>query len=205
MLAVATLLASSAAAGPSIFISSGRGEAWWNAVSVKGSISGKLASGVSAAALSKYIEQTEEFYPYRICALAEVKNDTYAGVDRATQEDIGATLKFVNWRVQGVTPNGRRIVAQSVLYEACDEDENRGAAVLVTDAATSEIMLFEPMGPGSRNGKSVPIWTAFLDKPDPRTPDAPVFSFSACTECGASTAVYYDVTRKKLYKEYNGH
>jgi hypothetical protein len=164
-----------------------------------------MANGVSAIELSKYIERTNVYWPFKVCALTEVQNDTYVGMDKATQDEINATLKLVHWRLEAVTPDGGRVTAQSVLYESCDDTENRGAALLVTDSTTSKPLLFEPMGPGELNGASIPIWTAFLWKPDRQTPDAPLFSFSACTECGAATAVYYDVTRKKLYTEYNGH
>ena len=105
--------------------------------------------------------------------------------------------------MEGVTPDGKRIVAQSVLFEECDDPDNRGAAVLVTNAQTSEVMMFERMGTFSNN--SNPIWTAFLLKPELDDPDPALFSYSHCTECGATTSIYYDVTRKKLYTEYNGH
>ncbi len=204
-LALAIVVSASASAAPTVFISEGRGEAWWNASSAKGRVTGRVAGGVTVAGLTKHIEETETYHTYKICALTEVQNDTYVGVDPSTQDSISATLPSVRWRVQARTPDGRRVVAQSVLYEDCDDADNRGAAVLVTDVKTSDILLFRPMGPGERNGASVPIWTAFLNRPEGKGPDVPLFSFSSCTECGAETAVYYDVTRKKMYTEYNGH
>jgi len=153
--------------------------------------------------LTKYIEATEIFDPYKVCALTPVVSDTYVGMDRKVQDDIARTMRTLEWRVDAVSPDDRRILAQSVLYEACDDRENRGAAVLVTDAQTSEILLFERIGVFTSNRS--PIWTAFLTRPEPGAPDAPLFTFSHCTECGAATAVYYDVTRKKLYTVYNGH
>jgi hypothetical protein len=49
-----------------------------------------------------------------------------------------------------------------------------------------------------------PYWFAFL-RPNPDKADSMLFSYSSCLECGASTAVYFDVTRKRVYTEYNGH
>jgi hypothetical protein len=196
------LLSSAASAAPSVFIPAGS-SAWWTADNAQGRVIGTTAGGITAAQLSKFIESTEIFSPYKVCSLTTVANDTYIGLDKKTQDDIIQTLKAVHWRAEGITPAGKRIVAQSVLYEACDDPENRGAAVLVTDLQSSEVMMFERMGVFTTN--SSPIWTAFLSKPERDDTDPPLFSYSHCTECGAATNVYYDVTRKKLYTEYNGH
>lgn len=202
ILAVAGLFSATASAAPSVFIPGGS-SAWWTADNGQGRVIGTNASGVSAARLSEYIEATESFYPYKVCSLTAVVQDTYVGLDRKIQDEIDQTVKSAQWRVEGVTPDGRRVLAQSVLYEACDDPENRGAAVLVTDARTNQVLLFERMGVFTSN-KS-PIWTAFLRKPEPDDPDPPLLYYSHCMECGAATAVYYDVSRKKLYTEYNGH
>ena len=202
ILAGMALASSAATAAPSVFIPPDS-PAWWTAEKVQGRVIGTTAGRVTAAQLSKFIELTEQFYAYKVCSLASIANDTYVGLDKKTQDEIVQTLKGVEWRVENVRPGGGRIVAQNVLYEACDDAENRGAAVLVIDAQSSEIMMFERMGVFTSS--SSPIWTAFLSKPEPGDPDPPLFSYSHCTECGAATGVYYDVTRKKLYTEYNGH
>lgn len=202
-LAASIALAGSAAtAAPSVFVPAG-GNAWWTADNAQGRVIGKSAGLVTAESLSKHIEATQLFDPYKVCALTAVVADTYVGMGKSVQDDITRTMSTLHLRVEGVTPDGRRFVAQSVLYEACNDPENRGAAVVVTDARTSEILLLERMGVFTSNRS--PIWTAFLQKPDAGVPDAPLFTYSHCTECGAATAVYYDVTRKKLYTEYNGH
>lgn len=196
----------SVAAAPSVFLRTEAGRAWWNVLNAESRVIGTSAGLVTAAKLSKFIADTEAFNSYKVCALSAVVADTYVGVDKAIQDEINATLKHVSWRVDARTPNGIPVVAQSVLYEACDDTDNRGAAVLVADAHTSDIMLFVPMGSFEpTRGVRKPILTAFLSKPEQGAVDAPLFTFSSCTECGAATAVYYDVTRRKLYTEYNNH
>lgn len=195
-----------AEAAPSVFLRSELGRAWWNTSNAEARVIGSSAGAVTTANLSKFIEATEIYGTYKICALSAVDAATYVGVDKAIQDEINLTLKTAQWRIETRTSNGIGVIAQSVLFEACDDIDNRGAAVLVTNAQTSQIMLFKPMGTFEpKPGMSKPIITAFLERPDARAPDPALFSFSSCTECGASTAVYYDVTRRKLYTEYNGH
>lgn len=195
------LIGSAAAAAPSVFIPAGK-SAWWNAVDAKGRVIGTSAGSVTAAQLSK-ITEAEVYSPYKVCSLSAVVSDTFVGLDKEKQDEIVRTLKTIHWRVDSTTPGGRQITAQSVIYEACDDPDNRGAAVLVTDHNSSEILMFRRMGVFTEN--SNPIWTAFLSKPEVGEDDPPLFSYSHCTECGAATNVYYDVTRKKLYGVYNDH
>lgn len=193
-------------AAPSVFLRSEAGRTWWNVLNAEARVIGTSAGGVTSAKLSKFIEDTEEFNTYKVCALSAVVSDTYVGVDKAIQDEINSTLKSVNWRIEARTPNGISVVVQSVLYEACDDTNNRGAAVLVINAQTSDIMMFQPMGSFEpTKGVYKPILTAFLIRTEQGAVDPALFAFSSCTECGAATAVYYDVARRKLYTEYNNH
>lgn len=139
---------------------------------------------------------------YRVCSLEAVQPDTYVGIDRATQAEIDETQPQAAWRATGVTPDGRRVVGQSVLFEGCDPEDPRGAALLVTDAATGEVLHWEPLGERIVRSVSVPSWVLFLHS---KEGDHDLFSYSGCLECGDRTHVYYDVTRRRIYTEYNGH
>jgi hypothetical protein len=165
-------------------------------------ILGQSAGPVTTERLSAYLEREMIYGVYRICSLEAVQPDTYVGIDRATQAEINATQPEAAWRATGVTPDGRRVVGQSVLFEGCDPGDPRGAALLVTDATTGEVLHWEPLGERVVRGVSVPSWVLFLHS---KEGDHDVFSYSGCAECGDRTYVYYDVTRRRIYTEYNGH
>lgn len=202
LLAFVLLTSSSlATAAPSVFVSDERGFAWWLR-KAEARILGQAAGSVTAEQLSSYLEETMIYSPYRVCFLEAVQADTFVGIDRATQAEIGATLPHMAWQLEGVTPDGRKVLAQSVVFEGCYSDDPRGGALLVTDQATGEILRWEPLGDRTgEDGERYPAWASFLF---PSESDE-LFSYSSCTECGARTNVYYDVTRRKIYTEYNGH
>lgn len=194
------LAASMASAAPSVFVKRAGFYAWWNSP-MEARILGKQAGPITAAVLSKYVHDTVIYSPYEVCSLEAVANDTFVGLDRETQTEIDATKPHVAWQVQSTTPDGREVLAQSVVFEACDQ-ERRGAALLVSDIATGEILRWEPMGDRTTAANTaLPTWVMFLSAKD----GDELFSYSSCTECGARTFVYYDVTRKAIYTEYNGH
>ena len=188
-------------AAPSVFVRRADGTPWWSSP-MEARILGQSAGSVTAERLSAYIGGTMIFSPYRVCALEAVQPDTFVGLDRATQEEIEATRPYVAWRIQGVTPDGRRVVGQSVVFEGCHPDDPRGAALLVTDEASGEILRWEPLGEHiGEDGRRYRAWVLFLE---PKDGDE-LFGYSECTECGNRTNVYYDVTRRRIYTEYNGH
>jgi hypothetical protein len=203
LLTTAIALAASAAAGaaPSVFVQSEPGGVWWNG-QMNARILGRAAGPVTTERLSTSIERELVYGSYRVCSLEAVQADTYVGIDRATQAEVNATRPHVIWRINGVTPNGRRVVGQSVVFEGCGAEDPRGAALLVTDATSGEILRWEPIGPTTVAGRSVPSWVIFLN---PKQGDHDLFSYSYCTECGDRTYVYYDVTRRRVYTEHNGH
>jgi hypothetical protein len=190
-----------ATAAPSVFVQSERGGVWWNG-QMNARILGRAAGPVTVERLSAYLEEELIYGPYRVCALEAVQADTFVGIDRPTQEEINATLPHVAWRAAGVTPDGRRVLGQSVLFEGCDDGDPRGAALLVSDAASGEILRWEPFGERTVGGASVPTWVMFISA---KEGDHDLFSYSGCTECGDRTHVYYDVTRRRIYTEHNGH
>lgn len=190
-----------ATAAPSVFVQSEQGGVWWNG-QMNARILGRAAGPVTVESLSAYLEEELIYGPYRVCALEAVQADTFVGIDRPTQEEINATLPHVAWRANGTTPDGRRVLGQSVVFEGCDAEDPRGAALLVTDAASGEILRWEPLGPRMVAGRSVPSWVLFIN---PKDGDHDLFSYSYCTECGDRTYVYYDVTRRRIYTEHNGH
>lgn len=189
-----------ASAAPSVFVKGEPNSMWWDGA-MTARILGEAAGPVTAKKLSDYIGETMIYHSYRVCALEPVAPDSFVGVDRATQTEIDSYKALSSWRAESVAPGGRRILGQSVLFEACD-DGPRGAALLVSDAATGEILRWQPMGNYTdRSGREVPIWVMFLDSKD----GDELFSFSLCRECGDRTHVYYDVTRRHVYAEHNGH
>lgn len=194
------IAASAAGAAPSVFIKADATTPFWNGTA-EARILGKNAGRVTADVLSKYLADTMLYGTYAVCALEAASADSFVGLDRESQAGIDAYRPHATWRAEATAPGGRRVIGQSVLFESCD-GELKGAALLVSDAATAEILRWEPLGNGvDDRGHSVPSWVMFIK---PAEGDE-LFGYSGCTECGARTNVYYDVTREKIYTEYNGH
>jgi hypothetical protein len=194
-------IASSASAAPSVFVRPAGNGAWWLA-EMEGRVLQKAAGPITAEAVSAHILETTIYDVYTVCSLEAVGNDTFVGLDRQSQEEIDLTETAVRWRIDTVTAEGRAITAQSVIYEACDDDEKRGAALLVSDASTNKILRWIPIGPRYvGDDKIVPTWVLFLLPPE----GDELFGYSGCSECGARTDVYYDGRRQHIYVEYNGH
>lgn len=201
MTVAALVFATIASAAPSVFVRTESGASWWIR-EMEARILGKSSGTVTADQLTAYLKETILYSPYEVCSLEAVQGDTFVGLDRATQNEIDETKPHVAWRIDATTPDGRRVVGQSVVFEACAENDPRGAAILVTDAETREILRWAPIGDQvGLNGKSYPAWALFLSAKE----SDELFSYSGCTECGARTYVYYDVSRKQIYTEYNGH
>ncbi|MGN7928640.1 hypothetical protein [Sphingopyxis sp. 22461] len=198
-----SLLAAPASAAPSVFVKSEPNSMWWDGA-MTARILGTSAGPVTAEKLSAYLEKTMIYYSYRVCSLEAVQGDTFVGIDRATQLQIDEYRPHVSWRAESVAPGGRRILGQSVVFEGCEADDPRGGALLVTDIATGEILRWVPMGSyTNKSGDAVPIWVMFLDPRHEGGED--LFSTSLCRDCGDRTHVYYDVTRRHIYTEHNGH
>lgn len=192
-----------AAAAPGVFVKTEPGGMWWDGA-MTARILGKAAGPVTTDKLSAYLADTMIYYSYKVCALEAAAPDTFVGIDRETQAQIEEYRAHSTWRAESVGPGGRRIVGQSVVFEGCDSEDPRGAALLVTDGATGEILRWVPMGNYTdRAGRSVPIWVMFLDAQDEGGDE--LFSTSLCRDCGDRTNVYYDVTRRHVYTEHNGH
>lgn len=202
-LAASFCLSTAAFAAPSVFVTAEPNQSWWRA-DIQARILGTAVGPVTAAKLTAYIEQTQIYNSYAVCALESVQPDSFVGVDRTTQASIDAYRGQVAWRAEAVAPGGRKILGQSVLFEGCDGEDVKGAALLVTDADTGEILRWQPLGSFTGDdGREKPAWVLFMSPRDEGGDE--LFSFSHCTECGARTNVYYDVTRRRVYTEYNGH
>lgn len=202
-LVMASLLASmssSLGAAPSVFVRSDPGMGWWLRA-MEGRILGKAVGPVTTEKLSAYLADTMIYSPYRVCALEAAGSDTFVGLDRPTQAEIESSRLHTSWRVTAVTPDERTVVGQSVVFEGCDAEDPRGAALMVTDAVSGEILRWQILGDRYDEEKSFPAWALFLY---PRENDE-LFSYAGCMECGDRTLVYYDVTRKRIYTEHNGH
>jgi hypothetical protein len=190
-----------ALADPNVFVRSESGVAWWNGT-MEARIIGQQAGNVTTRKLSDYLAEEMVFSPYAICSLKSVDASTFVGLDKQSQEQITTYLPHVSWRQLGKAPDGREIIGQIVLFEGCDKEDPRGAALLATDAKTSEILKWLPIGDAiGEKGATQPTWVMFMEPGE----GGELFAYSGCTECGARTSVYYDVTRKKIYTEYNGH
>src|SRR5690606_14072214 len=123
ILAIGLLIASTVAeAAPSVFVRGERGTAWWDGA-IEARILGSAAGPVTAKTLSDYLAETMVYYSYEVCALAPVEADTYVGLDRTTQIEIDAYRGKLRARVDGVTPDGRKLVAQAVVFEGCASDD----------------------------------------------------------------------------------
>ncbi|WP_132469813.1 hypothetical protein [Novosphingobium sp. ST904] len=187
-------------AAPSVFVKKEPNSMWWDGA-MNARILGQAAGPVTVKKLSDFIGETMIYYSYTVCSLEPVGPDTFGGIDRDTQTEIDGYKAQSSWRAESVAPGGRRILGQSVVFEGCD-DGPRGAALLVTDTMTGEILRWQPMGNYTDNaGREVPIWVMFLD---PKQGEE-LFSTSLCRECGDRTHIYYDITRKHVYAEHNGH
>lgn len=198
---VAALAGSAAAsAAPSVFVQSSPNSAFWNSEKTIGRVLEKQAGPVTAKALSKYIEDERMFGPYEVCSLSPATRDAYVGVDKeaAAELQVYDSKNWTIYRTAATTPDGRQVIGQSVLFESCDGGL-KGAGVLAYDAKTGEVLMFQEITDSEK-----PYWFAFLS-PNTDKADSRLFSYSSCQECGSSTAVYYDVTRKRIYIEYNGH
>jgi len=189
-----------ASAAPSVFIRADPTTPFWNGTA-EARIFGKNAGPVSTEAVNAFLSETMIYGLYEVCSLEAVGSDTFVGIDRETQRQIEEYRGSVTWRAEAIAPGGRRLLGQSVVFESCG-GELRGAALLVTDVATDEVLRWEPLGNGfDAAGGEIPSWVMFINA----SGGDELFSFSGCTECGARTNVYYDITRKKIYTEYNGH
>lgn len=194
-------IASSVLAAPSVFVRPAGSDAWWLA-EMDGRVLQKAAGPISAEAVTAHILETTIYDVYTVCSLEAVANDTFVGLDRQSQEEIDRTEREVRWRIDTVTAEGRAITAQSVIYEACDDDEKRGAALLVSDALTNKILRWIPIDTRYvSDDKIAPTWVLFLLPPE----GDELFGYSGCSECGARTNAHYDGRREHIYVEYNGH
>ncbi|WP_447753302.1 hypothetical protein [Sphingopyxis fribergensis] len=190
-------------AAPSVFVKTEPSSMWWDGA-MTARILGKAAGPVTTEKLSAYLAETVIYSSYSVCALEPATSDSFVGIDRATQAQIDEYRPHMTWRAESIAPGGRRILGQSVVFEGCDSEDPRGAALLVTDAATGEILRWVPMGNYTdQAGRSVPIWVMFLDARGDGSDE--LFSTSLCRDCGDRTHVYYDVTRRHVYTEHNGH
>lgn len=190
----------SASAAPSVFVQSAQGSAFWNSEKNVGRVIDKQAGAVTAKALTKYIADNRMYYPYEVCGLSAVTKDTHVGVDKAVAAEMDeyASKGLTTYRISTTTPDGRPVVGQSVVFESCD-GKLKGAAVMTYDARTNEVLMFNEV-----TNSEQPYWFAFLH-PNSDKADSALYSYSSCLECGDSTAVYFDVTRKRVYTEHNGH
>ena len=197
---LALMASTLAVASPSVFVRGESGFAWWLR-EMEGRILGKAAGPVTAEKLSAYLAVTMIYSPYKVCSLEAAQLDSFVGIDRATQAEIQESGQHAVWRIEATTPDGRPVVGHSVIFEGCDEEDPRGAALLVTDKNSGEVRRWQVLGQNYNGEKSYPAWVMFLH---PKQGDE-LFSFSGCLECGDRTHVYYDVTRKSIYTEHNGH
>lgn len=200
LVSCALLSSAGASAAPSVFVQSSPNSAFWNSDKTIGRILEKQAGPVTAKALSAFLTEDRQFGSYDVCALSAATRESYVGVDKAAATEL-QTYDAKNWttyRTAATTPDGRQVIGQSVLFESCD-GELKGAGVLTYDAKTGAVLMFQELTDSEK-----PYWFAFLH-PNTDKRDSQLYSYSGCLECGSNTAVYYDVTRKRVYTEYNGH
>ena len=196
------LCASVANAAPSVFVKSERNGVWWNG-EISARVLGKSAGSTTVEKLNEFIEETVIYYSYAVCSLESVSSDTFVGMDRNSQASIDA-YKPYTWQTHSSAPDGRRILGQIVVFEGCEQGDISGAALLVTDADTGQILRWQPVGYyDTDQDRYQPVWVLFLRPKD--NDGEELFSTSMCLECGDRTYLYYDVTRKHVYSEHNGH
>lgn len=198
--ALLLFVSSAAVAAPSVFVQSVPGSAFWNSEKNVGRVIETQVGPITAKALTKFIAEDRIYYPYEVCNLTGVSRETYVGVDKAAADALAQYDKqgLTTYRVAAKTPDGRPVIGQAVLFESCDGDL-KGAGVVTYDARSNEILMFEEITSSER-----PYWFVFLH-PNADKSDSMLFSYASCLECGESTAVYFDVTRKRVYTEYNRH
>lgn len=189
-------------AAPSVFVKSEPNGMWWNG-EITARVIGKSSGSTTVEKLNAYIDETIAYYSYSVCSLDSVSSETFVGMDRQTQAEIDM-YKPYTWEVTSIAPDGRKIRGQIVVYEGCETADPRGAALLVTDADTGQILRWQTFGYyDSEKDAYQPIWVVFI-KPREDSSDE-LFSTSICLECGDATYHYYDISRKHVYFEHNGH
>lgn len=180
-------VAPSAAIG-AIFIMPGT-ESWWLSKNVV-RIMGKQVDAVPLAAINSYLQQNAA--ADELCFVEGLETAQIIGLHRQTQQHIDATFKREGtsvFRLTAAIPDGRTVVVRSGIYEECDG--TTGGLVLVYELGTSDIALASVTEDQPFN---------FLFKAD-----RPALAGSgSCFECGDWNSLYYDVTRKKFYWEYEG-
>lgn len=186
---VALGFSSAALSRPVVFVSNKVGNAWW-ATKPLARPMGKVVDGVSVAALNEY-RSANETLPDEICFAEALEKDSIVGLDRETQQAIDETLashKGNPFHRSSTTPDGKQFTVRAAVYQACGGAV--GGAILVIGAdrkikhATfhdDDLLTF--------------LWPA----------ESPALvGASGCFECGDWSSLYYDVTRKRFYWEYEG-
>ena len=198
-----SLSATSAQAAPSVFVppaQSGMNDSWYQR-KIVARVLGKSVGRTSLEHINAFLKEHVIYDTYSVCAVEPVEADTYVGLDKTAEHELLDQQLDATWSLSLTTPDGRDVRVQSVLFEACDGDDRKGAAVLIVDQTTGAVLSWQPMGWWDSENLR-PIWAAFIN-PKPYDKDA-LFSYSQCLECSSSTNVYYDVRRKRFYQEYDG-
>jgi hypothetical protein len=189
---IAGAISVAAYAAPAVFVSPKQGHAWWTTQPIVRPMM-KSIDGIPLAALNSF-RKNVEVMAQDLCYAEDVKRTTYVGLTRETQAEIDETLSSLKgdpFRQIVTTPDGRRYIARAAIGEECDTKTPVGM-VIIYDAQTRVITDLQTY----ENDPFNFLWPA----------DGPaLLGLSGCFECGDSNSLYYDVTRRKFYWEYDGH
>ena len=190
LLAVLSLgLCQPVSARPTVFIAGKAGNAWWTNKPVARPMS-KAVDGVSVASLNVY-RSNHETAPDEICYVDALEKDSVLGLDRKTQQAIDESLgqhKGHPFHRSAVTADGKPFTVRVAVYESCSGTVG-GAILVIGPDHKLEHAAFHDDDPLKF------LWPA----------ESPALvGASGCFECGDWSSLYYDVTRKRFYWEYEG-
>lgn len=174
---------------PFVFIADKSGYAWWSAKPIARPMSQNV-DGVSIAAMNEY-RASNETLPDKICFADPLEVDSIVGLDRATQESIDRSIaahKGNPFLRSSTTPDGKPFRVRAAVYQTC-EGALGGAVLVIGENRKLEHATFRD------DNVLTFLWPT--DRPA-------LVGASSCFECGDWSSLYYDVTRKRFYWEYEG-
>lgn len=189
--ALGILSAGADAAGPAVFISPSKGEAWWVRKAVVRPM-GTSVEGFDLKLLNRFRHDNEAL-ANDFCFVEGAEPASFVGTDRGTEREIRRTLTEnpAVFRREFATSDGRRFVARIALFEDCGSNVEGGSMLLIYEKDTQKIALLTAWA----GDPFTFLWPA----------DAPgILGFRSCFECGDWNVVYYDANRRRFYSEAEG-
>lgn len=174
---------------PSIFVPNDAGYAWWARELVLRPMTTAVGR-VGISDINAHLAARSAVTPQRICFVEAVLPGDILSADRATQQEIDATLRqFPNSFTATYTArSGRSFNVQVVTYEVCGA--SGGATALLITNADGSLHSFHDQ--------------EFLFTRISKRPDGKINVFG-CFECGDVSELLYDAENDRFYTQWIGH